>query len=97
MASHCGRKRGVPRAMKKLELLLRTLSGSRECRRGSDDLQMGVRQKARGPKRERLPGEEVDSRTGLRRQTPGFLSQTLSKLADWAWGLLLCVWDVGGT
>lgn len=76
--------------MKKLELLLGTLSGSRECRRGSDDLQRGVRQRARGPKREHLPREEVDSRTGLRGQTPGFLSQTLSKLADWAWGLLLC-------
>lgn len=91
-------KRGSPRAMKKLDLLLGTLSGSRECRRGSDDLQMGVRQRARGPKRERLLGEEVDSRTGLRGQTAGFfLSQTLSKLADWAWELLLCVWDVGGT
>lgn len=41
-------KRGSPRAMKKLDLLLGTLSGSRECRRGSDDPQMGVRQKARG-------------------------------------------------
>lgn len=61
MASQWGvEKRGSPRAMKKLDLLLGTLSGSRECRRGSDDLQMGVRQRARGPKRERLLGEEVD-------------------------------------
>ena len=41
-------KRGSPRAMKKLDLLLGALSGPRECRRGSDDPQMGVRQKARG-------------------------------------------------
>ena len=58
--------------MKKLDLPLGTLSGSRECRRGSDDLQMGVRQRARGPERECLLGEEVDSRTGLRGQIAGF-------------------------
>lgn len=49
MASQRGvEKRGSPRAMKKLDLLLGALSGPRECRRGSDDPQMGVRQKARG-------------------------------------------------
>lgn len=58
--------------MQELNLVLGTLSGARECRKGSGGCGRGEVVGVKGPRREDLLRKAVDLDTGLRGQTLGF-------------------------